>query len=31
MNINWTIELKDIKETSFNGKINLHKLDSNHK
>jgi len=31
MSINWVIKLKDIKETSFNGKVHLHKSNFNHK
>ena len=30
MNLNWTTELKDIKETSFNGKAHLHELGFDH-
>ena len=26
MNLNWTTELKDIKETGFNINVNLYKL-----
>jgi len=31
MNVNQTTELKDIKETSFNGKVLLHKSNSDHR
>lgn len=30
MSLNWTTILKDIKETSINGKVHLHDLDLDH-